>query len=234
MLDVLEKCPLFSHADRASLQALLEQGSIRRFAAGEKLLEEGQPAKGIHIVLSGFVKVIRTTSQGRELILFLARSGNIVGEGATFQSGPPAWKSTASEVATAVATERVQTLFIAQTELFMCLQEHADLALCMLKAVGTRQRMFIHKLAAQAERGATRRVAAYLCHRLFIEKSAERSENILDLGLSREDLANLLGIARETLSRQLSFLMEKGIISMEGRRVYVQEYALLKKMSHEG
>ncbi len=233
MVNILQKFPLFASMDAACLQSLEQSGQHCHFTAGQALYHEGQKASGVHIVLSGFVKVIRITSQGKELVLFLARPGSILGEGAVFQ-GAQTLYSQATEVATAMATKAVQTLFIPQESMFVLLQEHTSLPLCMLKTLATRQRMFMHKLAAQAERGAVRRVAAYLCHRLVIEGTEQQDEKSLVLGISREDLANLLGLARETVSRQLSVLIEKGAINIQGRTLHICDYALLKKLSQEG
>ncbi len=230
----LHKFSLFAGLEASCLEGIISRGKKQSFVCGEALFHEGQQASGIHILVHGFVKVVRTTTQGRELVLFLARPGNLVGEGAVFQMAVEGAYSSPyvipTEVATALATEAVQTLFLSHEAVFQCLEEHPPLALRMLKALATRQRMFMHKLAAQAERGAVRRVAAYICHRCSIEGGQER----IELGVSREDLANLLGLARETVSRQLSLLLDKGVIDVQGRVIVVKDIHVLKKMAQEG
>ncbi len=240
MQNLLQNISLFKGLDASCLDFIEYVGEKHSYASGEVLFHEGQKATGIHVLLCGVVKVVRVTTQGRELVLFLARTGNMVGEGAVFQSvharhttqnfATEVATAVATEAATAVATEAVQTLFISQQALFLSMEKHPLLALCMLKALATRQRMFMHKLAAQAERGAVRRVAAYICHRAFIEGG----KNIIDLGVSREDLANLLGLARETVSRQLSYLLEMGVITVQGRMVYITDLNILQKMANDG
>ncbi len=240
MQGLLHNLSLFKGLDASCLDFMESMGQKHSFASGEALFYEGQKAVGIHVLLSGVVKVVRVTTQGRELVLFLARVGNMVGEGAVFQSfhaehatqniGQDTGQKAVTEVATAVATEAVQTLFLSREALFACMEQYPALALCMLKALATRQRMFTHKLAAQAERGAVRRVAAYICHRAFIEGG----KNVIDLGVSREDLANLLGLARETVSRQLSYLLEVGVITVQGRVVFINDLNVLQKMAKDG
>ncbi len=179
------------------------------FKASATLFEEGQEATGIYIVLEGHVKVTRTTLDGRELILFLVRPGHIVGEGAVFQKN--------THPATAIAVKSAHTLFLSAKDCHSLVQEVPLLASRILAIFAARQRMLLHKLAAQGERNAGTRVAGYILHRISLEKNSQR----IHLAISRNDLANLLGLARETVSRQLSLLVDCGAISLEGNTVRI-------------
>ncbi len=188
----------------------------KEFKANSYLFEEGQEAFGVYIVLEGHVKVIRTTLGGKEIMLFLVRPGHIVGEGATFQKK--------AYPASAVAMRKVQTLFLSTQDCHKLAQEIPLLSIRLLSIFAARQRMLMHKIAAQGERNATTRVAGYILHRIILEKD----QHSVHLAMPRNDLANLLGLARETVSRQLSFLVECGAITLEKNTVRIVDMEKLR------
>lgn len=235
--------PLFKGLSTEIIDALIQQGELRHFVTGASLFLEGQKAQGVYFVLDGIVKVIRVTSKGQERILYLARVGNMVGETACLQgmeSGEEMSQGVGQKrqamgthPASAVATGSVETFFISCHHLQDCLGRYPALALRMLKALASRQRMFIHKVAAHAERSAIRRVAAYILHRSFMENQT----STITLGVAREDLANLLGHARETISRQFSTLVDlKAIeyIGQSGRALRILDRDMLQRIVDEG
>ena len=86
-----------------------------------------------------------------------------------------------------------------------------------------------HKLAAQGQGGAAGRLATYLLHRRQIGGT-----DVIRLGVSREVLANLLGLARETLSRQLSRFAEAGLVELEGKDIAIRDVSALREIASEG
>ena len=123
--------------------------------------------------------------------------------------------------ASAVAVDDVETLFLPADALFTLVTENPEMALRMLAALSLRLRMFAHKLAAQGQGGAACRLATYLLHRRQI-------------GGSREVLANLLGLARETLSRQLSRFSEAGLVELRGKDIVILDVPALQATAAEG
>ena len=200
--------PLFEPLSEGERERLAAGCRIRTFTRGAFLFREGERAEGMLIVLSGVVKVVRFTPDGRETVLHLVRPGNTLGEGAMFQRGT----------------------FPASAEaLFGMVAENPELALKMLAALSLRLRMFAHKLAAQGQGGAAVRLATYLLHRRQIGGG-----DVVRLGVSREVLANLLGLARETLSRQLSRFAENGLVALEGRDIVLLAVPGLREVAAEG
>ena len=220
-LEVLGGLPLFEPLSPAERERLADGCRIRTFARGAALFREGERADGMHIVLRGVVKAVRFTPDGRETVLHLVRTGNTVGEGAMFQRG--------TFPASAVAVDEVETLYVSAEALFALVAENPELALRMLAALSLRLRMFAHKLAAQGQGGAACRLATYLLHRRQIGGG-----DVIRLGVSREVLANLLGLARETLSRQLSRFAEAGFVALQGKDIVIRDAAALRDIAEEG
>lgn len=213
--------PLFEPLSESERERLAAGCRIRTFAKGAFLFREGERAEGMFIVLCGVAKVVRFTPDGRETVLHLVRRGNTLGEGAMFQRG--------TFPASAVAVDGVRALFLEAEALFGLVAENPELALKMLAALSLRLRMFAHKLAAQGQGGAAVRLATYLLHRRQIGGG-----DVVRLGVSREVLANLLGLARETLSRQLSRFAESGLVALEGRDIVLLDVPGLREVAAEG
>ena len=213
-LEVLGGLPLFEPLSPDERERLAAGCRMRAFARGATLFREGERADGMHIVLRGVVKVVRFAPDGREMVLHLVRKGNTIGEAAMFQKG--------TFPASAVAVDDVETLFTLVTE-------NPEMALRMLAALSLRLRMFAHKLAAQGQGGAACRLATYLLHRRQIGGG-----DCIRLGVSREVLANLLGLARETLSRQLSRFSEAGLVELRGKDIVILDVPALQATAAEG
>ena len=210
-LEVLGGLPLFEPLSPDERERLAAGCRMRAFARGAALFREGERADGMHIVLRGVVKVVRFAPDGREMVLHLVRKGNTIGEAAMFQKG--------TFPASAVAVDDVETLFLPADALFTLVTENPEMAL----------RMLAHKLAAQGQGGAACRLATYLLHRRQIGGG-----DCIRLGVSREVLANLLGLARETLSRQLSRFSEAGLVELRGKDIVILDVPALQATAAEG
>ncbi len=220
--DVLRRLPLFAPLSDAERERLTMACRVRSFARGETLLHEGTAADGMYVVLSGVVKVVRFGSDGKETILHLVRNGNTLGEAAVFQQG--------TFPASALAVDQVSALHVPADILICLVRENPDLALRMLAALSLRLRMFSHKLAAQGQVDAARRLALYLLHR----SQLDGGNPVIRLDVSREVLGNLLGLARETLSRQLSRFAELGVVGLNGREIMIRDREGLRRLAEEG
>ncbi len=216
LLEYLQQLKLSTDLPQSDIDYICSSLKIIELQANKTIFTEGEETQGFYFVLEGFVKLIRITSDGRELVLFVVRSGYSLGEGAIFQNN--------TQPLTAITMEKTKLLFFPKKVCFELVRKSPDFALSMLSLFAVRQRMLVHKLAAQGERNATKRVAGYILHRYFLEGV----QGSVPFNLSREDLASLLGLARETLSRQLSLLVECGAIILEGRKIFIKDLEILK------
>ena len=167
----------------------------------------------------GLVKLSRSAPRGRECVLHLVRPGRLLDAGVLFYEG--------GLPASAMGVREGLLLWLDKRALLAVLRGNAALGLGLIAALSLRQRLFINKLAgSQGRISASRRVAAWLLHRSKMEKT-----DALDLGVSREILARLVGISRESLSRELSQLAANGLISVERRRVLLLDRAGLQKLA---
>lgn len=216
---LLESVPLLSPLTQEQRRILEDAARVCVFTKGEGVFEEGQTANGFYILLHGLVKIYHITPDGKELVLRLARPGSSFGEAPVFKGG--AWPASAAAITASRA------LFIPGPEFLSLVRQNADLGLRMLRTLAQRLYMFTRKLEAQSGRDASQRLAAYLVHRGRLEDAAD----FIRLETPRETLANMLGTARETLSRGLTKLADLGAIEVQGRAVRLCNMELLQNIA---
>ena len=126
----------------------------------------------------------------------------------------------------ALALSRCSVLRIDAKVLRSVLAENAAFALRLMKALAVRQRMFINKIAvSQGKISVRRRVAGWLLHKARVSGST-----VVDDGITREVLAGLLGLSRESLSRQLSTFADDGLVRLEKRAIVILDEKALRRL----
>lgn len=207
---------LLDREDRARLAA----GAIcRKFCRGEVLYREGQQAARVGVLLEGLVRLSCHASRGRECVLYLIRPGHWLDVGMLFYAeGAPS---------SAVALSAGQVLWLENDVLRAVLEHSPALTLELLRLQSIRQRLLMHKLASiQGRPAASRRVALWLLHRARMEQT-----DTLTLTVSREILAQLIGMSRERLSRELHALAARGCICLKGRQVRLLDREALRRLA---
>lgn len=215
----LARMPLFRTLSPEQCLLLAHDAHECAFGKGEWILREGDSAQTLHVVLSGKVKVCHERADGQEIVLHIVRPDNFFGEAAVFQKS--------SYPASVIALEESRTLCFAAAPFLENIARHPELALAMLAALSLRLRMFARKLESQGQGTARSRLAEYLLHRSRLAGDAQE----IHLDFSREVLANMLGLARETLSRTFSAFATEGAIQIQGRTLSLNK-ALLVEISH--
>lgn len=208
-LAALNSLPLFSEISVECQAALAPCCRMVHVDKGVPLFRENDRATGLFVLVEGVVKVTRCTPEGREVVLYLVRKGQPLGESGVFPRG--------KHPADAYAVSKVKALFIPLDPLENMLKDSPGACMRLLMSLSLRLRMFSHKIKIERQGNATRRLATYLLHRSQLTGGIER----IELEVSREVLANLLGLARETLSRQFTRLASAGIILLAGKQVHI-------------
>ena len=208
----------FAAMSEAERQRLAHNARQQPFSLGTTLFREGESATDPMLLLSGMVKLCRHSAQGKECVLHLVRPGRLLDAGVLFyEEGLPI---------TAIGVQAGTVLRIERKALLESLHNNGALGLALINAMSLRQRLFINKIAgSQGRISVSGRVAAWLLHRSKMEKSAT-----LRLGVTQEILARLMGISRESLSRELSALSSAGIIDHKRRCITLLDHdALLQR-----
>ncbi|KAF1073796.1 Crp/Fnr family transcriptional regulator [Halodesulfovibrio sp. MK-HDV] len=216
---VLSQMPFFSGLSEEQLSGLAAIAVKKDVGRGQIIFYESAPAEGFYIVLSGRVKIYKTGPDGREAIIHLYGSGETFGEVAVFQNS--------SFPAHSEAVEKSSLAFFPRKGLLDCIAKDPALALAMLGAMSMKLRMFTKQVEALTLHEAPQRLASYLLY-----TSEEKNGAVtFKLDVSKGLLAGMLGTARETLSRTLSKMADRGLVSVEGRQITIEDMAALEDLA---
>jgi CRP-like cAMP-binding protein len=215
-IDAIGRIPYLRNLSRADREALARVCEIRRVPDGARLFSEGVEPKGIFLILDGRVRLVRSSSNGREQVLHEEGAGATLGEVPVFDG--------AGYVASAVAVGDVTVCFVPRPALLDVLERNPASASAVIQVLAARLRKF----AALVEDLSLRAVGERLAE--FLVREAEASgAGELQLPPTRDQLAAHLGTVREQVSRALSDLKREGIIMVDGRRVRILDVERLKR-----
>jgi CRP/FNR family transcriptional regulator len=216
-VDTLRSLASFRALPDAAAATLAANAVRRTFAADETLFLEGSDAGGIFVVLSGEVRVVRT-SRGRRHVMHTEGRGGTLGEAPVFDGHP--------YPATAIAATPVETLYIDRAALDRAIRASPEIAWFFLSRLAGRVRLLVERI----DRLATAPVSARLCEYLLDRGSS--ASNIVPI--TQEGLAEELGTVREVVVRTLRMLRERGAIRAAGRgRIEIVDVAALREAAAE-
>jgi CRP/FNR family transcriptional regulator len=224
---VLEQIPLFQNFGQPALERLAERSISRDYAAGSVLFSTGDRCRGLYVVITGRVKIYRTSPTGREQVLHSEGPGQPVAELPLFDDGP--------YPASAMTEQDSRLLFLPRDELEALYRDNPDVALAVIRTLGTRLRHLVHVAETLAFRDVAARLANYLVE--YAGEHARETKDGLEFALPRtqEELSFELGTARESVSRAFKQLSEKGVIQvLPRRRIRIPDVARLRTLARPG
>lgn len=190
----------------------------RRYASGQFLYAEGDATNHVYYVASGVVKILRTDNYGKELIIELCKAGDFFGhmdvlKGLEYGS--------AAEV-----LEDAEVHLVPRKVFLDLMHRNRDVAMRFIRLLAGEVTQNQERLLALAYASVRERTAqALLDLQSRFEESSTRPQ------LSREDLAGMVGTAKESLIRALSDFKSDGWITLEGKNVIIQDEASLKRFA---
>ncbi|MFZ1907908.1 MAG: Crp/Fnr family transcriptional regulator [Burkholderiales bacterium] len=185
---------------------------------GTTLYRPGEPCSGIHLVVSGHVKVCVGTADGAEKVVELAGPGQTLGETAVFLDRP---HKTSAETLSDCCL-----LHIAKDKVFAAVHNHPGFAQRIIAGLSHRLDRFISDLESLTLHSGTERVIAYLLSRLDAE--AVRRQAAVTLPASKGVIASRLNLTQEHFSRILHDLAAIDLIRVAGRDITIPDVAQLR------
>lgn len=215
---------LFREVPDEEVQKIRALCTDKAYAAGTSVFCEGDPADALFIVRTGLVKLVSVSEKGTYSILHILRRGNVFGELILSKGFRPF---------TAVAVTDATLTVLARKHLLDLLSSLPGFARAFSRMLSTR--------LLQVERGFAGVLNAWAYHRLARELLQLAEElgvetsggTLIPLHLTHEDLSNLIGTARETVTIQLQKFEEMGFIRRKGRQIIVDRPRLADYLSVE-
>ena len=231
-LDIIESCltcklhgdHLFCNLSPAALQALEAIKSTATYPKGAVLFVEGQQPRGVFVLCHGRAKLTASSADGKSLILRIANSGEVLGLSATISGRPYAFN--------AEVTEPCQANFIERKQFLNFLHQHGEAAFRVAEQLSENYHTAFEEVRALSlSHSVSEKVA-----RLLMQWADERGHSEGNGGihltqvLTHEEIAQLLGTSRETVTRTLADFKKKRLIEIKGSSLVIYKRAALQEL----
>ena len=211
VLGVLRKAFVFGDASPEALAKLASGAKLETYRARQVIYLPGDRAQGVHFIAMGRVKVSKVTRDGKELTLAYRTLGDFFGETCLLDGGPREEMAEAMEPTTTLEVER--------SVLDKVMATYAGVAYPVAKVLIGRRRELETKMEQLIFKDVGSKLAELLL-RLGSEHGIENKRGlVLGVKITHQEMANLIGSTRETVSLTLSQFKRKGFIATEGRKV---------------
>lgn len=205
----LKNVNLFHGMSEDQMRMVEQRTVMRELRRREVLYLAGDAGDRIYLLKRGVVKISALQEDGREVILALLRKGEVFGEEAVLEDAPRDHM--------AEAYEDALVCIITRKDFMDLLRTHPEMVFKVTKLIGLRLKTFRTRVEHLLFKGASQRLASTLLE-LAHEHGVSDTQGILvPLRLSQQDLANLIGVTRESVNLALSDFRRRGLVVLEGR-----------------
>lgn len=214
------KIPLFRDLAEEELDEISRLARVRNYKKNMIIFMEGEPGEALYFVVSGKVKITKTSSDGREQILHIFQHGDVFAEVVLMDGGP--------YPATAEVIEAGQIGMLMNQDVENLIRAKPDIAIKLLRIMSKRLRMAQAQVRDLALKDTYGRLAGMLLM-LGREHGEDTPNGIkIDLPLSRQELANLIGTTRETVTRVLSDFKKYKCLELDKHTIIITNQNKLK------
>ena len=230
-LEIIESCfncphreeRLFCNLPPPALKHLESITAAASYPKGATLFVEGQKPRGVFILCNGRVKLSTSSADGKTLILRVPEKGEILGLAATV-SGQP-------YQASAEVLEPSQANFIARNDFLEFLKTHGEAALRVAQQLSENYHIAINEMRTIGlSHSAAEKFARFLLEQATEDYKAA-GEVRLTLTLTHEEIAQMIGSSRETVTRLFSDFKKRELLQVKGSTVIIHDIAALRKLA---
>lgn len=204
----------------------LEQFDLNKsftiYKKGQIIFNEGNHANGLYCIHQGKIKVYKLGSEGKEQIVRLAKNGEVLGYRALI--------SNELYSATAEVLEPSMVCFIPKSAIFSVLDNDHELSLRMMKMLCRDLKNAEERLTNIAQKPVRERVAEVLL--LLLQTFGIKDDKTINVSLTREDLASIVGTATESVIRLLSEFKKNKLIDLQGKKIKILDQMGLVRLGH--
>lgn len=229
-LEIIESClscphreeRLFCNLSGPALETLASITSPASYPKGATLYVEGQAPRGVFVLCSGRVKLSTSSAGGRTVILRIAESGDVLGMPATLNGKP--------YELTADVLEPTQANFIPRQDFLNFLRDHGEAALRVAQQLGE----IYHSAVSEMRTIGLSHSAAEKLARFLLDLSAQthngKDEVKLTLTLTHEEIAQVIGASRETVTRVFADFKKKRLLQVRGSTLIIKNRKALENL----
>lgn len=218
---LLERNRILSRGSRMSLQTLYREGNFLSFRKGDHLYHDKDMVPNIYFVIEGYFSLYKLNTLGEKKVFFVLGKDAILNE--SIAGGMPS--SVSAEAFTdgrvfAIGREFFLKVIAGDPRLFMAVMEEMEHKV---------RRLYRQLKNTTGSLRMDKRLASKLWKLSMDHGKEKKGGAVIDLDLSNTYLAEMLGTKRETISRQMKILSEKGLVKLENNRIFIPSRENLRK-----
>ena len=215
-IELLQSVSIFWDLDEDELGHIADKMVAKHFENGNYIFLEDSEGEQCFFVLEGSVKVTRLSKDGREVILAMLNEGDFFGEMSLLDGE--------SRSANVIALEKTKVLTLDRNDFIAVVNDYPQIAVQLLKELARRLRKSDRQIASLSLSDAEKRIA--LCIIRFADEQGVIQNGKVSIPKTpiQQDIANMAGTSRETVSRALGLLEKEDLIERNGRELIILDY----------
>lgn len=202
---------------------LLAIATVQHYGKGDFVFHSGAPGSNVYFLRSGKVKIHQLSPLGREVILWFCFAGEIFGLAEVARGG--------GRVVNAQACEPSEVLAVAQEKFRGFLDHHPRIAMLSMQVLSSRLRvlgdMFVNLVADDVNT----RIAKLILRLSARYGTRVGKEIFLNIPLTHQEIADMVGTSRQTVTSALSALKRRGVLSIDSHRIHIESEELLNELT---
>lgn len=220
--EFLANVPIFSDLDEETINKIIKSGVTQSYKKNSIILSEDETGSALFVIAKGKVKISRRSNDDKEVILAMLAESDFFGEMSLLDG--------MTRSATVTAVEDSKLFIIQRSEFLDLLKKYPEVSIALLTELTKRLRSSSMKIKALSLKDAEGKVATVLLQLADeIGKIKQGLVEIEDLPYQQE-LANMAGTSRETISRTLHAFAKKGLVELDGSKLRIINYEKFKEM----
>ena len=221
--DILAALPIFAGLSERDWEKIADLFSERQYQRDDYIFLEGEAPEALYVVKAGKVKVLRHSTDGKDVVLRVASPGQMLGTVAVFDGG--------GYPGTAQAIEECSILVIARNDCLTLVNRYPVFALAVIHDLGSRLRGSAEQIRSLAVERVEQRIARVLLKLAESAGSDVPEGRVIEMPLTRQDVADMTGTTVETAIRVMSKLRRSGLIRTRRGKVLLLDVDALAEIS---
>jgi CRP-like cAMP-binding protein len=221
--DILQALPFFAGLSERDWEKVVDLFSERQYQKDDYIFLEGEAPEALYVIRTGKVKVLRHSTDGKDVVLRVCGSGQFLGTVAVFDgSGYPG---------TAQVIEECVALVIARNDCLTLVNRYPVFALAVISDLGSRLRSAAEQIRSLAVERVEQRIARVLLKLAETAGSDSQEGRVIEMPLTRQDVADMTGTTVETAIRVMSKFRRQELIKTRRGRVVLVDTTILQEIA---
>jgi CRP/FNR family transcriptional regulator len=221
--DILQAMPFFAGLSERDWEKVIDLFSERQYQKDDYIFLEGEAPEALYILRTGKVKVLRHSTDGKDVVLRVGGAGHLLGTVAVFDGG--------GYPGTAQVIEECTALVIARNDCLTLVNRYPVFALAVISDLGSRLRSSAEQIRSLAVERVEQRIARVLLKLAETAGSDSPEGRVIEMPLTRQDVADMTGTTVETAIRVMSKFRRLELIKTRRGKVVLVELAALQEIS---